>query len=328
MRILHVTRHLGGGLGTVILDWAAYSKNGHTIACLDYANDKAKRMCKEKAVFLSANLSQNEELLYTLIRQADIVVFHWYDHPALRSFLYKEIPSCRLVFWCHKNYEFNIREKKYPDYFINTSIVQETNDGCISSTGNMQRFLEIEPKKHRGFNIGYIGTVDYKKMHSRFKYICDSIQIPNVHFTIIGENKTNYKSNDKFDFIGQVNDIAPYLSRMDLFGYLLRSDHYGTCEQVLGEAMCAGVVPIALNNPAERQIIRSGYSGILAENEKKYKQYIELLARSPFIMKALSDNARSHARTIYSIKHTAEQWASVFKKMMQQTKHAGRVIEI
>ena len=57
MRILHVTRHLGGGLGTVILDWAAYSKNGHTIACLDYANDKAKRVCKEKAIFLSANLA-------------------------------------------------------------------------------------------------------------------------------------------------------------------------------------------------------------------------------------------------------------------------------
>ena len=42
MRILHITPHLGGGVGAVILNWVTFDKNNeHKIITLDYANDNA-----------------------------------------------------------------------------------------------------------------------------------------------------------------------------------------------------------------------------------------------------------------------------------------------
>ena len=328
MRILHVTQHLGGGLGTVILDWLAFRGDGHVIACLDYANEKAIRLCKENRISLIANISQSEKRyndLMLLIAQADIVLFHWYNHPYLQTFLCHELPPCRLIFWCHKKYGVTPEERRYPDLFINVSPIQESKS-YILSTGNMRRFLNVKPKVHDGFNVGYVGTVDYKKMHSHFKQICEAVEVKDIHFTIIGENKTKYKSDNRFDFIGHVNDVTPYLSYMDIFGYLLSSDHYGTCEQVLGEAMCAGVVPVALNNEAERSIIKSGWNGVLAENTDEYIQYIEMLSQQPDIRKKLSVNARSDARQRYSIERMTVQWEIIFRELIKQPKHADRLL--
>ena len=48
MRILHITPHLGGGVGAVILNWVTFDKNNeHKIITLDYANDNALKICKQ-----------------------------------------------------------------------------------------------------------------------------------------------------------------------------------------------------------------------------------------------------------------------------------------
>jgi hypothetical protein len=45
MNILHITPHLGGGVGTVIMDWIEKDNpeecDKHNIMCLDYLNPKA-----------------------------------------------------------------------------------------------------------------------------------------------------------------------------------------------------------------------------------------------------------------------------------------------
>ena len=42
--ILHITPHLGGGVGKVLLNWIiSDSKNHHEIATLDFANEKSIR---------------------------------------------------------------------------------------------------------------------------------------------------------------------------------------------------------------------------------------------------------------------------------------------
>ena len=84
----------------------------------------------------------------------------------------------------------------------------------------------------------------------------------------IQENLTPYTENllkeeaetlgiaDKLEIVGKIPDIKPYLSKFDVFAYPLNPNHYGTAEQVLQEAMAAGIVPVVMNNPAEKILVK------------------------------------------------------------------------
>lgn len=41
-------------------------------------------------------------------------------------------------------------------------------------------YKNIIRKEHHGFNVGYIGTVDYSKMHPNFLNIYEKIDIPDA----------------------------------------------------------------------------------------------------------------------------------------------------
>lgn len=261
-----------------------------------------------------------------MMREADIVMMHWWDHPLLYALISEPLPACRMVAWAHKNISYSLPEITYPDLFLDTSPIQG-HVQHIWSTGDMERFFNIKPAPHEGFNVGYCGTVDYKKLHRDFIPICKKIAdvVPDVHFTVVGEMKLpDYKDELQmgglFTFIGKVDDVAPYLAEMNVFGYPLRPDHSGTCEQVLGEALAAGVVPVVMNNSAERLIIEDGRNGYIGIDEKDYVKAIQFLYSNPKIRKSMSKHARQDAKELYSIKKMVKQWDDVFQEMMKQPK--------
>ena len=320
MRILHITPHLGGGVGTVIMDWLRKDlKHDHQMVSLDYVNKKA---IGTGLAFIPPGRIE------LAIHLADIVLVHYWDHPMLAELFSKRIPDCRMVFWCHKNFDINNFEIEYPDRFINTSPVQNylaLRDPIeyIWSTGNMERFLAIEPKPHEGFNIGYIGTIDFKKMHGSFVEICEDIKkaIPEARFTIVGEDNIwvgngSKVLGDHFTFTGKVNDVAPYLAEMDVFAYPLRPDHYGTCEIALGEAMASGVVPVVMDGPAMRWIC----GPVGAKSEKEFIRMVEILYKLPEFRKELSVMVRNTARKRYNIDNMIASWNQIFTEMMQNPK--------
>jgi glycosyltransferase involved in cell wall biosynthesis len=197
----------------------------------------------------------------------------------------------------------------------------------------MDRFLAIKPKSHDGFNVGYVGTVDWKKMHPEFFTICKELQrkIPAIRFTVVGENKI-FQSLGKeqdfislgrldIDFIGKVDDVAPYLAEMDVFAYPLRPDHYGTCEIALGEAMAAGVVPVVMDNPAERLICGPG-----AKDEAEFIRTIEILHELPKFREELSVIVKENAHKRYSVDNMIASWDRVFQEMMLNPKTGKGVL--
>lgn len=321
MKVLHVTPHLGGGVGKVILDWVRAEDNGHAIICLDYVNNEAERFCRKYKISVLGE--KPFRLVSLLVEQADIVVVHYWDHPTLHPWLTCPLPPCRLIFWCHKNYPVPQKEVEYPDLFLDTSPIQGHGQ-YIWSTHDMTPFSMITPQEHDGFIVGYIGTVDYKKLHKDFLEMCQSINISNAHFIIIGENNIEGISDKTFTFVGHVADVVPYLSLFDVFGYPLRPDHYGTCEQVLGEAMCAGVVPIVMDNPAERKIIDETKHGIIEKSKLDYTLGIEELALCRKLREKLSKRIRITAKTYYSLTYMRQQWARVFNMLSKQPKEEKR----
>lgn len=326
MRVLHITPHLGGGVGRVILDWVKAEGSGHVIMCLDTINSAADSFCYEHQIPL---LSKDEmpRVVDVLIEQADTVVVHYWDHFTLPALLAQPFPPCRLVFWCHKNYPVSQAEINYPDLFLGVSPVQGYKRH-IRSVCDMTRFSESAPQSHNGVIVGYVGTVDYKKLHADFLELCSAIKVPNIRFIIVGENNIGGVSDEKFTFTDHIDDVVPYYSIFDIFGYPLRPDHYGTCEQVLGEAMCAGVIPVVMDNPAERDIIKSVGYGIIAANKKEYVSAIEELAMYPRFRKSISEQIRGRAQAYYSLPRMRQQWARVFKTLGKHPKKERIGLEI
>jgi len=315
MRVLHITPHMGGGVGAVLLSWLEKVK-GHSVHSIDYINDQAKIKLLDMGVFWSP---QGMYPFWNTTRP-DIVVVHYWDHAMLYDFLKQKLPPSRLVFWCHKNFEVPQEHLEFPDIFLDVSPVQG-HGRHIWSVRNMTEYLNIKPQPHPGFNVGYVGTIDYKKLHSNFLKMCNSIKIPDIKFIMVGEINIPEPKNSRLFFTGKLpSHVTTHLSYMDVFGYPLRPDHFGTCEQVLGEAMAAGVVPVCMNNPAERYIIDNEIDGILCDTEEEYATAIQDLYKYSALRGWMSNNARKKAKHLYSIDRMVREWNDLFEEIMEQPK--------
>jgi glycosyltransferase involved in cell wall biosynthesis len=329
MKVLHITPHLGGGVGTVIMDWMDLMGDGHSILCLDYINVTAAKRIRQELTS-----TRSWDFICREIEKADVVLVHYWDHSMLASLLAWPLPPCRLALWCHKNITAQVYDRvwwekvlNYPDRFVATSPIIHGATKFIWSTGNMDRFFHVQKLAHQGIIIGYAGTVDYKKMHKDFIPMCLEIKhrVPDARFLILGEVNIhvsdfivkpddNIRTDGSFRFMGKVDDIAPYLGAMDVFGYPLRPDHYGTCEQVLGEAMSAGVPVVTMNNPAEQFI-----SPLCAETTTDYIEFVVTLCKDREARENQAILGRARAG-MYNIRSMIHQWDNVFMQMMKEDK--------
>ena len=344
--IMHITPHLGGGVGTVLLDYLEYVKNdnnlNHSVYCLDYANDNAKNKSKNIGFKLEDNMQFKIKELIESIELYDIILIHFWNHPLLYNFLIRnELPKCRIVMWSHISglYPPNVFTNKilnYPDKFIfttpmsfNAKEVKNNNNYSyiyiyIWSTSNLNKWYNLERiNTTDNFNVLYVGTVDFVKMHPNFLEICDKIKIPNIKFIVLGgpnnlilENKAKQMGiAHKFNFVGKTSDVESYIKISDVFGYPLNRNHFGTCDQSLQEAMSSGLVPVVLDNPMEKYMVKSN-CGIICSNENEYINAIEELYKDKKLLNILSRNTKEYAKKEFSIEKMSLEWQKVFNEII------------
>jgi len=345
--ILHITPHLGGGVGRVLLNYLAKVRGSpdllHQVLSLEYANEKALLAARTTGFPLMDKMSSDHEGILAAVAAADIVLIHWWNHPLLYAFLVREtLPPARIIFWSHVSgfhapYVFNETLLLYPDLFVFTSPLsldatevknlpenRQRNLRVIWSTGGIEHVASVQPKPHQGFKVGYIGTVDYSKMHPNFLKMSSMTNIPEAQFIVCGgpsekqiqKESLQYERGESFIFTGQVNDITPYLSEFDVFGYPLAPYHWGTCEQALGESMAAGVPPVVLSNRTERYIVDDGVTGIVAADAEAYIRALEELFRNPELRRRLSGNSREAAGKLFSLDLMVSRWENVFNEAL------------
>ena len=125
---------------------------------------------------------------------------------------------------------------------------------------------------------------------------------------------------DKFSFVGYTEDVMAEFAKMDIFTYLLNPTHFGTTENVLLEAMNAELPVIALNQCAEKFLIRDRETGLLVRNQTEFAEAVRYLYEHPEERRRLGKNARAYVRSHFLVKHTAGKLNDVYRDVLQMPK--------
>lgn len=356
IKVLHVTAHLGGGIGKVLSGIANYERKFnqdvyHTILTLEETqNPHFKDICADNGidVFLAKKTD-----IPSLINRHDIVQIEWWHHPLTMQFMYHYLPQlpCRLMVWSHiSGCTYPCIPSSFvdlPDKFIFASPYSYENSfwteieknrireftSVIVSSGN--NFKPIERIPHQGFNIGYVGFLGYSKIHSQFVKFCEeAAEIKEVYFTIVGDmNLGEELVNDikrswvheKVNFTGYCTNISNILGTFDVFGYPLNPEHTGTAENALLEAMAAGVTPIVLKQCSEQFTVEHQKTGLVVESIEEYKNAVRWLYNNPTECRKLGEAAAEYVRNTYNIDKTCQELDLVYESLLSLPKSLHKV---
>lgn len=351
IKILHLTPHLGTGVGAVVLNYLDKVKSDqnfeHSVVCLDYANDLAKSSSIIMGFALQDKMASRPDELLAMIAEADIVLVHWWNHPLLSDFLVRQtLPASRLIFWSHVTgmpapNNYTRKSLSYPDKMVfttplslelpevkNLASQMPNHFSAIWSTGGSERLAWLQLKPHHGFNIGYIGSLDPAKLHPDFLELCAQVNIPDAHFIVVGGPNDRSEAlvteaaclglSGKFTFTGFVSEEEKWrlLSTFDVFAYPLAAHHYGSSDQILQEAMSVGLVPVVFNNPMESLMLDRGYAGVIAHSQSAYVEALENLYHNPILRQQLAVSAKNYALSNYSVAKLEQQWNQLFAETL------------
>lgn len=351
LKILHVTAHMGGGVGKILSGIAVndHLEFEHTILCLEKTNNPHfYDLCVKNGItviqFENATLSQ-------LFSSHDIVQIEWWHHPLVTKFMLemlRDFPS-RLVVWSHiSGCSYPCIPASFlsvPMKFLFTSAYSyenktwtehekqwaRENTAVVSSCAtNFPPFSTVK-KNSDVFTIGYVGFLGYEKLHPAFADICGQCaHIENVQIKICGE--TNYgiqllediaqnpAAARATEFQGYVKEPESFFSAMDVFLYPLHPEHTGTTENALLEAMASGVVPIILNQCSEQYIVRHMETGIVVQRPDQCVQAVGWLKEHPEERVKMGQAAAEHVRKSFSLNSSIHALHGVYCDMMKQPK--------
>jgi len=346
MKILHVAAHMGGGIGSAYTGLGTCGQEQSVLLLEQPQEQTAVERVKAAGfrIIQNTNAAQTELEL----EQADTVVFSWHHHPALTKFLH-DFPSVpiRSVLWCHVsgNYFPTIPAeflKKFDQcmfatpYSLNLPQIQALGKGYIREhfsvvygLNDLSSFSRIQRKPHHSFNIGYVGTLGFCKLHPDFVEFCAAVDVSDAKFVMAGFPSTKEMIlktaaengiAEQFQFCGQLKDVKPALAEMDVFSYLLNPQHFGATENALLEAMAAGLPVVALDQCVEHHIIRDGVTGLLVHSPDEYGKAVRFLYENPSKAAEIGANAQTEVLRTYKVQDNRERFLYSCKRAAQQPK--------
>jgi glycosyltransferase involved in cell wall biosynthesis len=345
MKILHVTPHLGGGVGKAhaAINAALSEAAEQTFVLLEPPRDRS-----HVAVLVAAGarviVADHLDQVAALARDADIVQFEFWNHPRLFECLARcEFPAMRSVFWAHisgLSRPFIQPElMQGADRFVATSeasfsvpwlaALRETAPRKFSSINSGFGFAGAarQPNADRAAAIAYLGTVDFVKMHPGFFDIADRLDGDDIRVSVWGEpdeaviaRAKSMRHPGRIRFRGQTADSAAALAEADIFLYPLQPDHYGTAENALVEAMSLGLVPVVLNNRAEKAIVRHGETGFVEHAIGDCTAKLQMLLAQPQLRERMARAAVRHVAENLTPSQSALKFMELWRGLLGEPK--------
>ena len=339
-RVTHVIQSLSrGGAGRATVSLA---QPGCTIISLTPADP----LMRAEAVAAGATVLESGEARAAL-EAADVVIVHFWNTPELHELLRGGLPPVRLALWVHVAGDtapqiVTRQVARLADAVAVTAAqsaslpVFEKQPLVVPAAPDPRRFAGAVATPHAGFRVGYVGNVDFVKMHPRYVELSAAAEVPGVRFVVCGSGESSaalaaqarrLEVEERMEFRGYVEEIAPVLSELDVFGYPLAPGSYATSDLALQEAMGAGVPPVVLASSAIHLLVEHGVTGLVARDEAEYPRAIEYLHANPGERLRLGANAREQARR-RGPAEVAREWAQICEELLRRPKrsHPARLL--
>lgn len=349
-QILHIIQCLGnGGAVRSMSATAKYSSElgsfTHIVMSLAPANSDAMAMVKSAGITVIN--SPDFPTLIQAIENADIVQFHFWNNPQIYEFLRLELPPMRLILWFHIAGDnppqvitkelvgfadcaiaCNPYSSELPVFQSLPTEIRLSKTGMVYDGADFGRLTDIKPQPHETFNVGYIGSVNFAKMHPNYVPMSSKINVPNIRFIVCGGDKQSFfkqqagliGSADRFEFRGFVEDIKSVLEILDVYGYPLCPDTYAAAELNLQEAMYAGIPPVVFPYGGIKSLVIDNYTGLVVHSEVEYQQAIEYLYYHPEERSRIGKNAQEYARQIFGAENAAKKINCIYENLLKQPK--------
>jgi glycosyltransferase involved in cell wall biosynthesis len=347
MRILHLIERLtGAGPTRGLVSLAKHQRqlgmrHRHSVVTLERESyPLALVMAAQAGIEISRQ--PDPAALRERISDADIVQFSFWNNPALYRLLRSEWPASRLLLRLHVLGE-SAPQVVTPDLVDLADFAVATSPRTLNlpELGRLRpkmqyvlaaldtdRLLDFAARPHEGFQVAYIGTTTFAKMHSGFVSMSGSAQIPGVRFVVCGAGGNDVLQRQaeqlgvasRFWFRGFVEDVKSVLETADVFGYPLCHDTSAASETSLQEAMYAGVPPVVFPHAGVRDLVRHQETGLVVKSELEYTQALEYLFRNPSERERLGRNARAFAQAHFLPDTLAREMDAIYRKMMESPK--------
>jgi glycosyltransferase involved in cell wall biosynthesis len=350
--VLHVIQHLslGGGARAALAAAKYSSKSGdfqHAIISLQPPEEAALVLAKECGVRVLHTADWQEYL--EDLRNADIVQLEWWNSPDMYEFLMRPLPPLRLAAWLHvgghlapqvvpqalvqfvdKAIACSPHTFRCPALAALTPEERQRKAGLAYGAADFQRVAGVTKRPHAGFNVGYIGTVHFLKMHPDFVAMSSAAQVPDIRFIVCGsggaeetlkQQAAALNVSERFDIRGYVSNIRPVLEELDVYGYPLCPDTYAAAEVNLQEVMYAGIPPVVFPYGGVRDLVVNDFTGLLVNSAHEYKQAIEYLFHNPAERARLGENAATYASQIFGAEIAAKRLNSYYTELLRMQKH-------
>ncbi|MEN9896140.1 MAG: hypothetical protein RIR97_1992, partial [Pseudomonadota bacterium] len=247
MKLLHITPHLGGGVGKAHAEICAVLQPGLERTFLLLEQPRDRRFAD--AIWTSGadvRIATADTDMAALVAKADIVQIEYWNHPKLFECLaMTDFPAMRPIIWSHVSGLFApfiaLGLLPAPDHFVFTSPCSFQSDTvkhleaetsfrplAIGSGFGFRSNVIRPPSKSESLRIGYLGTVDFAKMHPDLFQMIDTINHPDLLVTIWGgfdadgavaQAVRHMQHPERVKLCGHCDDPQTILSKLDIFLY-------------------------------------------------------------------------------------------------------------
>jgi len=334
IRVVHVTAHLGGGVGRVLSQLARrHQQDGaavqHLFICLEPPQTShyvdVLTQCGSSVV-----VAPDEEQLSRLLAEADIVQLEWWHHPLLAAWMCQRGLRARLVVWAHTS---GLHYPAIPPAFVGLPHAFLFTTGAslppagvenivqaVSSSGGFDDLPEVQRGAEGPLRFGYLGSLNPAKLHPDVAQFLAAVREPGFQVAFYGEPGVNPALEERPDprirLCGYTSRPAEALRELGVFVYLLNPTHYGTTENALLEAMACGVVPVVLDNPVEASIVEHGRTGMVVRSPEDFAQAIATLAADPGLRLRMAAECSRTVRERFGGAQTAAAMADIYRRVM------------
>lgn len=357
--VLHLTPHLGGGVGKALSGFILEAiRQGsdfvHEVICLETPN---QMQFVDRIIAGGGNVSFGLTIdqIRNKVRAADLVQLEWWNHPATFRVLttLADVPM-RLLVWCHVSgmstpvippglMQHAVRfaftspcSRTLPEV---EDIARESAEkfAVVSSSGGFEGFPMIDLLPEEGVKAGYLGSLNFSKLHPDYARFIAAVPIPDFSVKMIGDpvsreqlehDAADLGKPDLFRFVGYTTNVVSELRAINVLAYLLNPDHYGTTENALIEAMAMGIVPVVYDNPAEREIIANGTTGLVVRSVSEFAEAVKWLHENPLERVKMGQEAARQIRDRFSVSKSCSAMASLYAEMMTLPKTSVPFVDI